>query len=159
MRIYRKIDKTVKMHTAAIKVYILVVFSQFPAYKHHFRKFWCFFFSLTKKKTRENSAVLRCAKKKLQNLASVHSNRSETSLEHRPKILLPWKRQFSSRCWAMASKGLEMWQKIELSASVETLFSGVYYRWLLLGSWLSCNAARSKSPNRKGQGKNIPIQT
>ena len=39
MRIYRKIDKTVKMHTAAIKVYILVVFSQFPAYKRHFRKF------------------------------------------------------------------------------------------------------------------------
>ena len=39
MRIYLKIDETVKMHTAAIKVYILVVFSLFPAYKHHFRKF------------------------------------------------------------------------------------------------------------------------
>ena len=65
MRIYRKIDKTFKMHTAAIKVYILVVFSLFPAYKRHFGKFWCFVFSPTKKKTRENSAVLRYPKKKL----------------------------------------------------------------------------------------------
>ena len=52
MRIYLKIDKTVKMHTAAIKVYILVVFSLFPVYKRHFRKFWCFVFSLTKKKAK-----------------------------------------------------------------------------------------------------------
>ena len=39
MKIYRKIDETVKMHTAAIKVYILVVFLLFPVYKRHFRKF------------------------------------------------------------------------------------------------------------------------
>ena len=125
MRIYRKIDKTVKMHTAAIKVYILVVFSQFPAYKHHFRKFWCFFFSLTKKKTRENSAVLRCAKKKLQNLASVHSNRSETSLEHRPKILLPWKGQLVPDIGPWPQKDEKCDKKFELSASVDTLFFGV----------------------------------
>ena len=29
IRIYRRIDKTVKMHTAAITVYVLVVFSRF----------------------------------------------------------------------------------------------------------------------------------
>ena len=50
-------------------------------------------------------------------------------------------------------------KKFELSASVDTLFCRVYYRRPLLGSWLTCQAARSKSPDRKGQGKNIPIQT
>ena len=46
-------------------------------------------FSTTKKKTRENSAVLRCQKKKLQKLPSFHFNRSQTSLEYGTKIFLP----------------------------------------------------------------------
>ena len=46
--------------------------------------------------------------KKSPNFPSFHSNRSQTSLEHGPKIFLPWKRQFSSQHRTMASRGREM---------------------------------------------------
>ena len=44
-------------------------------------------------------------------------------------------------------------KKFELGAFVDMLFFGVYYRWPLLGSWLSCLAARSKSPRQEGTRK------
>ena len=114
MKIYCNIDKTVKSAhkqtfkgTYLMKGCVYVVFLLFRPYKHHFCKFRCFGFSPTKKE-KENSAVLRCPKKMLKKLASFHSNRLKTSLEYRAKIFLPWKCQFSSKHWAMVSKGREM---------------------------------------------------
>ena len=51
--------------------------------------------SKTERKTRENSAVLRCPNKRLQKLPAFHSNSSRSSLEYGPMI---------SYC-AMASRG------------------------------------------------------
>ena len=56
----------------------------------------------------KTKTALRCQKKKLQKLPSFHFNRSQTSLEYGTKIFFPSKCQFSSKHWAMPSRGREM---------------------------------------------------
>ena len=122
-----------------------------PTYKRHFSKFWCFGFSTIKKKTRENSTVLRCPKKKatkitfipLQSLPDLAWVQNEDSPSLKMSIC-------DSKHRAMASRGREMsLKKFELTASVQSFFCKVTYQWrcsdVALG--FSSNVTCPKSPS------------
>ena len=125
-----------------------VLFSYcFQPYECHFSKFYFFGLSTTKKKTRENSTVLRCPKKKLRKLPFFYPNCSKPSLEHRPRIFLSWKGQLilvpNIKPWPW--RGQEMYLK---NLALALLWNRSSSKWTTNGpcSWMSSHAARSKSP-------------
>ena len=153
MKIYRKIDETVKMHTAAIKVYILVVFYCFRPINAILGSFDVL-----------SSHLLRRRQGKTRLSYAARRKSSKTYLQSTPiapKLRLSTDRRFSFLENVNLVPDIGQWpqkdekcdKKFELSASVDTLFFGVYYRWPLLGSWLSCLAERLKSPRQEGSRK------
>ena len=131
---YRKIDETVKMHTAAIKVYILVVFYCFRPINAILGSFDVL-----------SSHLLRRRQGKTRLSYAARRKSSKTYLQSTPiapKLRLSTDRRFSFLENVNLVPDIGQWpqkdekcdKKFELSASVDTLFFGVYYRWPLLGS-------------------------
>ena len=132
---------------------INAVFASFPSK-------W-FGFLTTKKKTRENSAVLSYPKKKkrktyktcLTCLSSTAITPNLCLSIDRRFLFLNWKRQFSSkhRAMTMASRGREMYvlgKRFELSASDP--WNGSFSWWTT--DWLR-HTARWKSPQQGWTGE------
>ena len=147
IRIYRRIDKTVKMHTAAIKVYVLVVFSRFrPIIALLGSLMFCL---LTY--SEEDWGKLGCPtlpEEKAPKLSSFQS----TLIAPKPRLSTDRRFSFLENVnlvpdigpWPQKDKKCD--KKFELSASVDTLFCGVYYQWPLFGSWLTCAGRTFKIP-------------
>ena len=80
-------------------------------------------------------------KKKLQKLPSLHSSRSQTSLQHGPRVFLPWQSQFSSKHRAMAPRGRQKSLK-DLNLPLRWIPSSPWWTT----HWLSNYAVHSKFP-------------
>ena len=108
----------------------------FLPYKRRFSKFLIHL--------EQDKGKLGCAtqpKKKLQKLPSLHSSRFQTSLQHGPRVFLPWQSQLSSKHRAMAPRGRQKSLK-DLNLPLRWIPSSPWWTT----HWLSNYAVHSKFP-------------